>query len=94
MADVEFGDLRDGGDWLDIFECEAVAGMRLDTVLCGKGYGVGDTAQFDLAFRASQFVSFDPFLLLWDPVAWPRFGGFFLLLAVPFFLSGCAMALP
>ena len=41
---------------------------------------------FDLAFRASQFVSFDPFLLLWDPVAWPRFGVFLFLLAVPFFL--------
>lgn len=49
---------------------------------------------FDLAFRASQFVSFDPFLLLWDPVAWPRFGVFFFLLAVPFFLSGCAIAIP
>jgi hypothetical protein len=49
---------------------------------------------FDLAFRASQSVSFDPFLLLWDPVAWLRFGGFFLLLAVPFFLSGVAMAIP
>ena len=49
---------------------------------------------FDLAFRASQPVPFDPFLLLWDPVAWPRFGGFFLLLAVPFFLSGCATAIP
>ena len=49
---------------------------------------------FDLAFRASQLVSFDPFLLLWDPVAWPRFGVFFLVLAVPFFLSGGAMAIP
>ena len=49
---------------------------------------------FDLAFRASQLVSFDPFLLLWDPVAWPRFGGFFFLLSVPFFLSGVAMAIP
>ena len=49
---------------------------------------------FDLAFRASQLVSFDPFLLLWDPVAWPRFGVFFFLLAVPFFLSGCGMAIP
>ena len=49
---------------------------------------------FDLAFRASQLVSFDPFLLLWDSVAWPRFGGFFFLLAVPFFLSGAAMAVP
>jgi len=49
---------------------------------------------FDLAFRASQLVPFDPFLLLWDPVAWPRFGVFFFLLAVPFFLSGCATAIP
>jgi hypothetical protein len=49
---------------------------------------------FDLAFRASQLVPFDPFLLLWDPVAWPRFGAFFFLLAVPFFLSGCATAIP
>jgi hypothetical protein len=49
---------------------------------------------FDLAFRVSQFVPFDPFLLLWDPVAWPRFGAFFFLLAVPFFLSGCATAIP
>ncbi|MBP2680096.1 MAG: hypothetical protein H6Q82_3161, partial [Deltaproteobacteria bacterium] len=49
---------------------------------------------FDLAFRASQLIPFDPFLLLWDPVAWPRFGVFFFLLAVPFFLSGCATAIP
>jgi hypothetical protein len=49
---------------------------------------------FDLAFRASQNVPFDPFLLLWDPLAWPRFGAFFFLLAVPFFLSGCATAIP
>ena len=49
---------------------------------------------FDLAFRASQIISFDPFLLLWDPVAWPPFGVFFLLLAVPFFLAGCATAIP
>ena len=49
---------------------------------------------FDLAFRASQLVPFDPFLLLWDPAAWPRFGLFFLLLAVPFFLSGGATAIP
>ncbi len=49
---------------------------------------------FDLAFRASQFVPFDPFLLLWDPLAWPRFGAFFFLLSVPFFLSGAATAIP
>lgn len=49
---------------------------------------------FDLAFRASQLVSFDPFLLLWDPMAWPRFGLFFFLLSVPFFLAGGATAIP
>ena len=49
---------------------------------------------FDLAFRASQAISFDPFLLLWDPSAWIAFGGFFLLLAVPFFLAGGAIAVP
>ncbi len=49
---------------------------------------------FDLAFRASQFVPFDPFLLLLDPLAWAGFAAFFFLLAVPFFLSGCATAIP
>ncbi|MEW6719266.1 MAG: hypothetical protein AB1346_02320, partial [Thermodesulfobacteriota bacterium] len=49
---------------------------------------------FDLAYRASQHVPFDPFLLLWDPLAWPRFGAFFFILSVPFFLSGAATAIP
>jgi hypothetical protein len=49
---------------------------------------------FDLAFRASQAVSFDPFLLLWEPSAWIAFGLFFVLLAVPFFLAGGAIAVP
>ncbi|MBM2828020.1 MAG: hypothetical protein HW408_552 [Actinobacteria bacterium] len=49
---------------------------------------------FDLAFRASQKVAFDPFLLLWDPSAWPAFALFFLLLAIPFFLAGGAIAVP
>lgn len=49
---------------------------------------------FDLAFRASRHIAFDPFLLLWDPAAWPAFGLFFLLLAVPFFLAGAAFAVP
>lgn len=49
---------------------------------------------FDLAFRASQAVPFDPFLLVWDPAAWPSFALFFLLLAVPFFLCGAAIAVP
>src|SRR5512134_4138223 len=34
---------------------------------------------FDFAFRASQVISFDPFLLLWEPSAWIAFGGFFVL---------------
>lgn len=49
---------------------------------------------FDLAFRASQAVSFDPFLLLWEPSAWMAFGWFFALLAVPFFLAGGGIAIP
>jgi hypothetical protein len=49
---------------------------------------------FDLSFRASQSVAFDPFLLLWDLPEWPRFALFFLLLSVPFFLAGGATAVP
>ena len=49
---------------------------------------------FDLAFRASELVAFDPFLLLWDPGEWPRFGLFFLFLSAPFFLAGGATAVP
>jgi hypothetical protein len=49
---------------------------------------------FDLVFRASQAVHFDPFLLLWEPAAWAGFAAFFLLLAVPFFLAGGAIAVP
>ncbi len=49
---------------------------------------------FELAFRASQHVPFDPFLLLWDPASWPAFSLFFFLLAVPFFLAGAAVGIP
>ena len=48
---------------------------------------------FELAFRASQHVPFDPFLLLWDPSSWPAFALFFFLLAVPFFLAGAAVGI-
>jgi hypothetical protein len=51
-------------------------------------------SSYELAFRASQHVSFDPFLLLWDPSSWPSFALFFLLLAVPFFLAGTAVGVP
>jgi hypothetical protein len=51
-------------------------------------------ASFDLAFRASQRVPLDPFLLLWEPSAWPAFALFFALLAVPFLLAGAATGLP
>ena len=49
---------------------------------------------FDLAFRASLLVPFDPYILLWDPFAWLPFALFFLLLSVPFFLVGSAVGLP
>lgn len=49
---------------------------------------------YDLAYRVSRFVPFDPFLLLWRPSAWPAFALFFLLLSIPFFLAGVAVAIP
>jgi len=49
---------------------------------------------FDLAFRSSQLVPFDPYLLLWELRAWLGFGLFFLLLSAPFFLAGAATAIP
>ncbi|HEU4382963.1 MAG TPA: hypothetical protein VFR85_05595 [Anaeromyxobacteraceae bacterium] len=55
---------------------------------------VAAAPSFDLAFRASQRVPLDPFLLLWEPSAWPAFALFFALLAVPFLLAGAAAGLP
>jgi hypothetical protein len=49
---------------------------------------------FDLAFRLSQFIPFDPFLLVWEPSAWPAFCAFFALLSAPFALAGGAVAVP
>jgi hypothetical protein len=49
---------------------------------------------FDLCFRASLFIPFDPFLLLWGISAWLPFALFFLLLSVPFFLAGGAVGVP
>lgn len=49
---------------------------------------------FDLAYRASLRVPFDPFLLMWEPAAWPAFALFFFLLSVPFFLAGFAVSVP
>lgn len=49
---------------------------------------------FDLFFRVSLFIPFDPFLLLWRMSAWPSFALFFLLLSVPFFLAGGAVGVP
>ena len=64
MADIEFGDLRDGGDGLDIFEGQAVARMGFDAILCRQRGGVRNTAQFgDLrvfdAMRIFAGVEFD-----------------------------------
>ncbi|HZY05415.1 MAG TPA: hypothetical protein VFF02_18145 [Anaeromyxobacteraceae bacterium] len=55
---------------------------------------IATAASFDLAFRASQRVPLDPFLLLWEPSAWPPFALFLALLALPFLLSGAATGLP
>jgi hypothetical protein len=49
---------------------------------------------FELAFRISQHVPFDPFLLLWQSSSWTSFALFFFLLAIPFFLAGTAVGVP
>ena len=46
MADVELGELRDGGDRRDIVEGQAVAGVGLDAVLDGQRGAIGDALQF------------------------------------------------
>jgi len=51
-------------------------------------------SSFELAFRASQAVPFDPYLLLWDASSWPAFALYFFLLAVPFFLAGIGIGVP
>ena len=52
MADVELGELRDGGDGHDIVEGQAVAGVRLDAVLGGERGAVGDALQLGGALLA------------------------------------------
>src|SRR6476620_6753667 len=52
MADVKLGDLRDGSDGDDIVEGEAVAGVRLDTVLDGQGSAISDALEFGRALVA------------------------------------------
>jgi hypothetical protein len=51
-------------------------------------------ASFELAFRASQAIRLDPFLLLFDLRVWPVFALFFAVLAVPFLLSAVASGIP
>ena len=52
MADVELGQLRDGGDRADIVEGEAVAGVGLDAVLDGERGAIGDALQLRGALLA------------------------------------------
>ena len=62
MADIEFGDLRNGGDRLDILERESVSGMRLDTVFDRKRSRVGDPPQLEFAvctFAMRVFASME-----------------------------------
>src|SRR3990170_410134 len=49
MADVELGELRDGGDRDDVVEGEAMAGVGLDPVLGGKRGAVGDALKLPCA---------------------------------------------
>jgi len=46
---------------------------------------------FDLAYRLSLRIPFDPYILLWNPSSWPSFALFFLTLSIPFLLSGGAV---
>ena len=43
MADVEFGNLRNGGDGNHIVEGQAMPGMRLDAVKCCTGRAIVET---------------------------------------------------
>lgn len=49
---------------------------------------------FELAYRASLRVPFDPYILLWEPSSWPSFALFFLVLSIPFFLAGAVVGVP
>jgi len=49
---------------------------------------------FELAYRVSQRIPFDPYILLWDPSSWPFFAMFFLVLSIPFLLSGGVVGVP
>ena len=52
MADVELGELRDGGDGSDIVEGQAVAGVGLDAVLGRQRGAVGDALKLGGALLA------------------------------------------
>lgn len=49
---------------------------------------------FDLAYRVSLRIPFDPYILLWEPASWPSFALFFLALSIPFFLVGGVVGVP
>ena len=46
MADIQFRELGNGGDRLDVLVGQPVARMRLDPVLRGEGGHVGNALQF------------------------------------------------
>lgn len=49
---------------------------------------------FDLAYRVSLRIPFDPYILLWEPSSWFSFALFFLALSIPFFLTGAMVGVP
>ena len=64
MADIEFGELGDGGDRGDVVEGETVTGMGLEAVLGGERGGVGEAAElfgagFAFEMRVAAGVELD-----------------------------------
>ena len=60
MADVELGQLRDGGDGDDIVERQPVPGVRFDPVLRRQRGHVGDPLQFRDLLLAARMGSGQP----------------------------------
>src|SRR5690606_29497971 len=58
VADVELGELRDGGDRLHVVVSQAVARMRLDAVLGGESGHVGDLLELDCDLVAGRMGVF------------------------------------
>ena len=54
MANIEFGQLRDGGYGRDIVKRQTMTGMGFNTVFGGQCGGIADPAEFGFAFGAGN----------------------------------------